>query len=99
MLLVPAWARTLAVGLRSAPGPAAVLLGGLVLAASLLPWALYAFALRSRPDEALNGFVPLAGLALLGLAYAVEWREGRHKLPARGGDSPQRSAKEAATSP
>ena len=79
MLLVPAWARTLAVGLRSPPGPAAVLLGGLVLAASLLPWALYGFALRNRPDEALNGFVPLAGLALLVLAYAVEWRQGRRK--------------------
>lgn len=75
MLLAPAWARTLAVGLRSPPGPAAVLLGGLVLVASLLPWALYAFALRTRPDEALNGFVPLAALALLGLAYAVELRE------------------------
>jgi glycosyl transferase family 87 len=77
MLLAPAWARTLAIGLRSPPLSAAVLLGGLVLAASLLPWALYAFALRSRPDEALNGFVPLAGFALLGLAYAMDARQRR----------------------
>lgn len=75
MLLAPAWARTLAVGLGSPPLPAAFLLGGLVLAASLLPWALYAFALRSRPDEALNGFVPLAAFALLALTYAVERRQ------------------------
>ncbi|HUG05319.1 MAG TPA: glycosyltransferase 87 family protein [Candidatus Limnocylindria bacterium] len=77
MLLAPAWARTLAVGLRSPPLAQAALLGGLVVAASLLPWALYAFALRTRPDEALNGFVPLAGFALLGLAYAVERRLAR----------------------
>lgn len=77
LLLAPAWARTLAIGLRSPPRSAVVLLGGLVLAASLLPWALYAFALRARPDEALNGFVPLAAFALLGVAYAGGRREGR----------------------
>jgi hypothetical protein len=75
MLLAPAWARTLAIGLRSPPRWAAVLVGGLVLVASLLPWALYAFALRARPDEALNGFVPLAALALLGFAYASDRRQ------------------------
>jgi hypothetical protein len=75
MLLAPAWARTLAIGLRSPPRWAAALVGGLVLVASLLPWALYAFALRARPDEALNGFVPLAALALLGFAYASDRRQ------------------------
>lgn len=75
MLLAPAWARALAFGLRSPPLPAALLLGGVVLVASLLPWALYAFALKSRPDEALNGFVPLAAFALLGLAYTFERRQ------------------------
>lgn len=81
MLLASAWARTLAVGLRSPPGPAAVLLGSLVLAASLMPWALYAFALRTRPDEALNGFVPLAALAVLGLAYSIERRQSGRSAP------------------
>jgi hypothetical protein len=71
MLLAPAWARTLAVGVRSSALRSAVLLGGLLLAATLLPWALYAFALRARPDEALNGLVPLAGLLLLTLAYVL----------------------------
>jgi hypothetical protein len=36
---------------------------------------LYAYALSSRPDEALNGFVPLAGFAVLALAYAIERRQ------------------------
>lgn len=85
LILAPAWARTLAVGLGLPPGPKALLLGGLLLAVSLLPWVLYAFALRSRPDEALNGFVPLAAFALLGLAYAVERRQApplpAHNMP------------------
>jgi glycosyl transferase family 87 len=75
LILAAAWARTLAVAMRSTAAHKAFLLGGLVLTVSLLPWALYAFALRSRPDEALNGFVPLAAFALLGLAYALERRQ------------------------
>ena len=72
MLLAPAWARTLAAGLRWPAAAGAVLLVGLVVAATLLPWALYAFALRARPDEALNGLVPLATLLLLAATYAVD---------------------------
>lgn|GEM_PF-2169439 len=75
LILAAAWARTLAVGLRSPPLTKALLLGALVLVVSLLPWVLYAYALSSRPDEALNGLVPLAGFAVLGLAYAVERRQ------------------------
>jgi hypothetical protein len=75
LILAAAWARTLGVGMRSPPLTKALLLGALVLVVSLLPWVLYAYALSSRPDEALNGFVPLAGFAVLGLAYAVERRQ------------------------
>jgi len=81
MLLASAWARTLTVGLRSPPLPAAALLGGLLLAASLLPWALYAFALRARPDEALNGLVPLAAFLLLALAYGIDRRQRPRPRP------------------
>jgi hypothetical protein len=75
LILAAAWARTLGVGIRSPPLTKALLLGALVLVVSLLPWVLYAYALSSRPDEALNGFVPLAGFAVLGLAYAIERRQ------------------------
>ena len=84
MLLAPAWARTLAAGLRWPAAAGAVLLVGLVVAATLLPWALYAFALRARPDEALNGLVPLATLLLLAITYAVDRRQaagGAHNMP------------------
>jgi hypothetical protein len=74
LILAAAWARILSVGMRSPPLVKALLLGGLVLVVSLLPWVLYAYALSSRPDEALNGFVPLACFAVLGLAYAAERR-------------------------
>jgi hypothetical protein len=75
LILAAAWARAYGVGMRSPSGTKALLLVALVLVVSLLPWVLYAFALRSRPDEALNGFVPLATFAVLGLAYAVERRQ------------------------
>jgi hypothetical protein len=75
LVLAAAWARTLGVGMRSPPVTKALLLGALVLVVSLLPWVLYAYALSSRPDEALNGFVPLAGFAVLALAYAIERRQ------------------------
>jgi hypothetical protein len=79
LILAAAWARTLSVGMRSPPVTKTVLLGGLVLAVSLLPWVLYAYALSSRPDEALNGFVPLVGFGVLALAYAVERREAQFR--------------------
>jgi hypothetical protein len=77
LILGAAWARTYAIAMGSPPGPKALLLGGLLLVVSFLPWVLYAFALRNRPDEALNGVVPLAALAILGLAYALERRQRR----------------------
>jgi hypothetical protein len=78
LILGAAWARTYAVAMRSPASQRALLLGGLLLSVSLMPWVLYAFALQNRPDEALNGFVPLAGFAILGLAYAFERRQ---KIP------------------
>ena len=74
LLLALPWAMILAsaIELRSSTGRA--LLAGLILCSSLLPWTLYAYALRARPDEATAWLVTAATTLLLAVAIRVRSR-------------------------
>jgi len=72
LLLALPWAIVLAVAFAQ-PAPASTaLLTGLILCSSLLPWTLYAYALRARPDEATAWLVTAATTLLL--AGAIRMR-------------------------
>ena len=67
LLLTVPWSLALAAALRASAGRRAMLLGGVVGSASLLPWALYALAF-TRGGETLSVVVPLAALGAVVLA-------------------------------
>jgi glycosyl transferase family 87 len=54
LIVVVAWGRALALGLTLGGAFRPVFLVGVVAAASVVPWTLYAISLQSRPDETLN---------------------------------------------
>ena len=56
LIVVVAWGRALALGLTLGGAFRSVFLVGVVAAASVIPWTLYAISLQSRPDETLNAF-------------------------------------------
>jgi hypothetical protein len=71
LLLALPWAIVLAVAIAQ-PSPASTtLLTGLILCSSLLPWTLYAYALRARPDEATAWLVTAATTLLLAIAIRM----------------------------
>jgi len=94
VLLALPWAivLTAAVDLPSPARPALLL--GLVFCASVLPWTLYAYALRARPDEATAWLVVAATTLLVALAIrlravsapssqAASWRTRARERPMR----------------
>ena len=94
VLLALPWAivLTAAVDLPSPARPALLL--GLVFCASVLPWTLYAYALRARPDEATAWLVVAATTLLVALSIrlravsapssqAASWRTRARERPMR----------------
>jgi len=76
VLLATAWAVILAAATRRSDLAGRLLLAGLLLCASLLPWALYAYAVRSRPDEATAWLVPASTALVLAAAIRARARAG-----------------------
>ena len=74
LLLAAAWAVILAVAMERSDLVGRLLLAGLLLCASLLPWALYGYALRSRPDEATAWLVTAATALVLAAAIRARAR-------------------------
>lgn len=80
LLLVLPWATTMALAERIAGRLRLAVLGGVVVVASLLPWALYALAfLRGR--ETLSAFVPAATFLLLAVALGLARAEPGRQTP------------------
>lgn len=71
LLLALPWAISLIAALDPAAAASRVLLLGLVLCSSLLPWTLYAYALRARPDEATGWLVTAATTLLVAAAIRL----------------------------
>jgi hypothetical protein len=86
ILLALPWAIVLGAATKAPLATGRALLAGLVLCSSLLPWALYAYALRARPDEATAWLVTAATTVLLALAIRV-------RVPVSAPSSPEASSR------
>jgi glycosyl transferase family 87 len=73
LIVVVVWGRALALGLTLGGAFRSLFLVGVVAAASVIPWTLYAISLQSRPDETLNALA----LVTTGLVLYAALRAAR----------------------